>query len=141
MWVLFFFLPFVQGLNRDLILKIQIISSIGITFALLGVIGTIVNTRRVGECRWAGLLTCISLLISGNMITCNIFVRVSYFLQGKNKLRDLWRFNFIFKVSEIFCEQYHNFGIFPTSVAEYLFIFVYAYQQSYLLSFLAGFFD
>lgn len=75
-----FFLPFVQGLNRDLILKIQIISSIGITFALLGVIGTIVNTRRVGECRWAGLLTCISLLISGNMITCNIFVRVSYFL-------------------------------------------------------------
>lgn len=75
-----FFLPFVQGLNRDLILKIQTISSIGITFALLGVIGTIVNTRRVGECRWAGLLTCISLLISGNMITCNIFVRVSYFL-------------------------------------------------------------
>lgn len=134
MWVLFF-LPFVQGLNRDLILKIQIISSIGITFALLGVIGTIVNTRRVGECRWAGLLTCISLLISGNMITCNIFV------QGKNKLRDLWRFNFIFKVSEIFCEQYHNFGIFPTSVAEYLFIFVYAYQQSFLLTFLAGFFD
>lgn len=52
-------------LNRNLMLEIQIISSIGIVFALLGFIGTIVNTRRVGECRWAGLLTCISLLTSG----------------------------------------------------------------------------
>lgn len=53
------------GLNRDLMLDIQIISSIGIAFALLGFIGTIVNTKSVGECRWAGLLTFISLFISG----------------------------------------------------------------------------
>uniref|UniRef100_K1RMH5 Uncharacterized protein n=1 Tax=Magallana gigas TaxID=29159 RepID=K1RMH5_MAGGI len=50
------------GLNRDLILKIQIISSIGITFALLGVIGTIVNTRRVGECRWAGGIYTVAII-------------------------------------------------------------------------------
>uniref|UniRef100_A0A8W8KJG2 Uncharacterized protein n=1 Tax=Magallana gigas TaxID=29159 RepID=A0A8W8KJG2_MAGGI len=55
----------VRGLTRNIMLEIQIMSSIGIFCAVLGFIGAIVYTRTLTKSRYAGLLSCISLSISG----------------------------------------------------------------------------
>lgn len=59
-------------LQRNLMLEIQIISSIGIVCAVLGFIGSIIYRRRGGEYRWAGQLTRNSLFIAGGTYTAAI---------------------------------------------------------------------
>ncbi|XP_061196336.1 uncharacterized protein LOC133204596 [Saccostrea echinata] len=54
-----------KGLGQKGLLEFQIISSIGIFFGVLGFIGTIAYTRSLARSRCAGLLACISLIVSG----------------------------------------------------------------------------
>lgn len=54
-----------KGLSSHFMLETQIMSSIGFFCAVLGFMGTIVYTRTLTKSRWAGLLACTSLFISG----------------------------------------------------------------------------
>ena len=51
----------------------KVLSTIGIVFAALGVIGTIVYTRRKAKSRNVGLLTFVSFSVSG-IIFCLIMI-------------------------------------------------------------------
>eukprot|EP00105_Crassostrea_gigas_P001514 XP_011413734.1 PREDICTED: uncharacterized protein LOC105318368 [Crassostrea gigas] len=63
----FFWRPYdkFKGWPLHFKLETQIMSSIGLFCAVLGFTGTIVYTRTLTKSRWAGLLACISLFISG----------------------------------------------------------------------------
>ena len=54
-------------------LEVKVLSTIGIVFAALGVIGTIVYTRRKAKSRNVGLLTFVSFSVSG-IIFCLIMI-------------------------------------------------------------------
>lgn len=54
-----------RGLPNIFTFEIQIMSSFGVFCAVLGFMGTVVYTRTLTKSRWAGLLACISLSISG----------------------------------------------------------------------------
>lgn len=55
----------VKGLGQKGLLEFQIISTLGMFFGVLGFIGSIGYTRSLARSRCAGLLACISLIVSG----------------------------------------------------------------------------
>lgn len=70
-----------SGLTKRIMVEIQIMSWIGIFFAVLGFIGAIVYTRTLTKSRWAGLLACISLSFSGiTKYLYHLYTQRSFFI-------------------------------------------------------------